>query len=366
MSDLRATTISVNLTLICLTSLAISCRIGRKLRILSSFGWHDALATFAASCAIVLSIVQMYATRLGAGLHEKEIDPNNMEMLMKLVMTALIFYFLVNWAVKHSLLFFYAELTFEPWARRWIYAMHVIAFSFGLTCVVTSIFMCIPVAKWWDPTIEGYCINLFNFSYFNSVFMLACDLVLYIMPVIFTWNIKLRRHHRIAVNILFAMGGLVLGASAARIFFVDQLATHGDFPFRYAASMICAVIENHLAVIVACAPSIKAVLIRYYPSLQSKFERIISDEGSSGKRSGKAYRTGSSSDRATLDPEAGTANSGDDVKLQIVKTQDVKVERPEVGSRMITGSSGKSENSLLGRWWRAPNNWNVSVESDGK
>jgi hypothetical protein len=151
-------------------------------------------------------------------------------------MTALIFYFLVNWAVKHSLLFFYAELTFEPWARRWIYAMHVIAFSFGLTCVVTSIFMCIPVAKWWDPTIEGYCINLFNFSYFNSVFMLACDLVLYIMPVIFTWNIKLRRHHRIAVNILFAMGGLVLGASAARIFFVDQLATHGDFPFRYAAS----------------------------------------------------------------------------------------------------------------------------------
>ena len=43
----------------------------------------EALATFAASCAIVLSIVQMYATRLGAGLHEKEIDPNNMEMLMK-------------------------------------------------------------------------------------------------------------------------------------------------------------------------------------------------------------------------------------------------------------------------------------------
>ncbi|CAN9276092.1 unnamed protein product [Alternaria alternata] len=280
----------------------------------------------------------MYATRFGAGLHEKDIDPNNMELLMKLVMTALLFYFLVNWAVKHSLLFFYAELTFEPWSP----------------------------SKWWDPTIDGYCINLFNFSYFNSVFMLACDLVLYIMPVIFTWNIKLRRHHRIAVNILFAMGGLVLGASAARIAFVHQLATQGDFPYRYAASMICAVIENHLAVIVACAPSIKAVLIRYYPSLQSKFERIISDEGSSGKRSGKAYRTGSSSDRATLDPEAGTANSGDDVKLQIIKTQDVKVERPEVGSRMITGNSGKSENSLLGRWWRAPNNWNTSVESGGK
>jgi hypothetical protein len=275
-------------------------------------------------------------------------------------MAALIFYFSVNWAVKHSLLFFYAELTFEPWARRCIYIMHVVAFSFGLTCVVTSIFQCIPVAKWWDPTINGYCIDLNSFSYFNSIFMLACDLVLYIMPVIFTWNLKLRRHHRIAVNILFAMGGLVLAASATRVYFVDQLATKADFPFQYAASMICAVIENHLAVIVACAPSIKAVLIRYYPSLQSKFERIISDEGSS---KGKSYRT-KSSDRATYDPEAGS-NGSDDVKLQIVKTQDVKVERPEA-PRTITGSSGKSENSLLGRWWRAPNNWNVSVEGNGK
>jgi hypothetical protein len=279
-------------------------------------------------------------------------------------MTSLIFYFSVNWAVKHSLLFFYAELTFEPWARRCIYIMHAVAFSFGLVCVVTTIFQCIPVAKWWNPTIDGYCINLNNFSYFNAIFMLACDLILYIMPVIFTWNIKLRRHHRIAVNILFAMGGLVLAASATRVYFVHQLATHGDFPFRYAASMICAVVENHLAVIVACAPSIKAVLIRYYPSLQSKFERIISDEAGS-KGIGKGYRTGRS-DRNTFDPEAGTANSGDDVKLQIVKTQDVKIERPEVGTRMITGSSGKSESSLLGRWWRAPNNWNVSVESQDK
>lgn len=282
--------------------------------------------------------------------------------MCQLVMAALLFYFSVNWAVKHSLLFFYAELTFEPWTRRWIYVMHVIAFSFGFTCVVTSIFQCIPVAKWWDPTIDGYCINLNNFSYFNSIFMLACDLVLYIMPVIFTWNLKLRRHHRIAVNILFAMGGLVLAASATRVYFVHQLATKADFPFQYAASMICAVIENHLAVIVACAPSIKAVLIRYYPSLQSKFERIISDEGSKGK----GYRTGSS-DRVTYDPEAGSAGSND-VKLQIVKTQDVKVERPERpdAKRMITSNSAKSENSLLGRWWRAPNNWNVGVESSGK
>jgi hypothetical protein len=43
MSDLRPATIAVNLTLIVLTSLAISCRIGRKVKILSTFGWHDGM-----------------------------------------------------------------------------------------------------------------------------------------------------------------------------------------------------------------------------------------------------------------------------------------------------------------------------------
>lgn len=53
--DLRATTISVNLTLIVLTSLAISCRIGRKLRILSSFGWHDGKLSSNLSCSATVS-----------------------------------------------------------------------------------------------------------------------------------------------------------------------------------------------------------------------------------------------------------------------------------------------------------------------
>ena len=39
--DLRPLVIGVNTTLILMSVLAVGCRIGRKIRVLKSFSWHD-------------------------------------------------------------------------------------------------------------------------------------------------------------------------------------------------------------------------------------------------------------------------------------------------------------------------------------
>lgn len=255
-------------------------------------------------------------------------------------MSSIALYFACNWFVKHSLLFFYAELTFERWHRRWIVAMHAIAFGFGFSCVLVVIFQCRPVHKLWNPMTPGWCIDMNAFGYFNSTFMLANDVVLYAMPVIFTWNLKLRRPHRIAINILFALGLIVLGASAARVYFTHMQATQPDFPQRFGAAMICSVLENHLAVIVACAPSMKAVMIDVYPELQSKFEKILSEEGYSYKR----YRS-KGSGPTPRDVESNDSQEMEKLGIRIESEIDVKVERPAAAkfSATETRSSAKSE-----------------------
>lgn len=265
--------------------------------------------------------------------------------------------------VKHSLLFFYSELTFDYWPRVCIYFMHFIAFAFGVTCVITSVFECTPVRKFWDPSVPGTCIDMIAFNYFNACFMLGNDVFLYAMPIVFTWKIQLRRPNRFAVNFLFALGGLVLAASAARVYFTHLQNTNPDFPFKFAAASTCAVVENHLAVIVACAPSIKAVTVHACPSLSSKFEKILSDEGRNhGYRGYKGYKGYKNSPSDTLDPESG--NSG--IQKEGVKLSTV---RPTT-SRLLTGYSGKSARSersarsgesrmVMGRWWRAPSSWAV-------
>jgi hypothetical protein len=264
--------------------------------------------------------------------------------MRKLNMASRIAYFVCNWSVKHSLLFFYADLTMDRWPRRSIYAMHAIAFAFGCICMGATVFQCSPIRKIWDVNVSGSCINGNAFDYFNSCFMLATDLILYAMPLVFTWNLHLRRPQRIAVNFLFALGGLVLAASSARVYFVYAQARKPDLTYRLAATMLCAVIENHLAIIVACAPSIKMTILCTFPSLQEKFERMVSRDS----RKYEGYRS------------SAIATIAVDASMSEMKEQDVEFARP-LASRILTDESARSKDNKMGKWWRAPSSWHVNT-----
>lgn len=117
-----------------------------------------------------------------------------------------VFYFACNWFVKHALLIFYSEIVQERKYQVSIYIMHFIAFGFGLSSILVNVFQCTPTAKAYTPFMDGHCVNMNFFFYTNSSIMLATDLVLYIMPVVFTWNLRLRKAQRIGVNCLFGLG----------------------------------------------------------------------------------------------------------------------------------------------------------------
>jgi hypothetical protein len=163
-----------------------------------------------------------------------------------------VFYFLCNWAVKHSLLLLYSTLTIDYWPRISIKIMHCVAAAFGVTCITFTLVQCIPRHEhmWDEIATDPYwfyssdCINMNAFNYFNSIFMLVNDTILYAMPLVFTWRLNVSRPQRIAVNLLFALGGLVLAASGTRIYFVAQQAKFQEFTYRFAMTMLCAVIEK--------------------------------------------------------------------------------------------------------------------------
>jgi hypothetical protein len=264
--------------------------------------------------------------------------------LLKLALASRVFYFVCNWAVKHSLLLFYATLTIDHYPRLSINFMHFIAFAFGMTCILVTICQCRPMNKMWtgpdDNGMPGSCVDMNNFNYFNSCFMLATDIVLYAMPLAFTWRLHVSRPQRIAVNFLFALGGLVLAASGTRIYFVHTQATEPDFTYRFAMTMLCAVIENHLAIIVACAPSIKVIVLHCYPSLETKFEKLVS----------KATPENSDFSIGTIaiDLELEPGNHG----------KNIFGDRP-LSMRTTTNSSGKSKSNPR-KWWKPPSSWEVN------
>lgn len=180
----------------------------------------------------------MISTGLGLGVHQINIDPLNLPDLRRLLLASNSFYFTCNWAVKHALLLFYSEITRERSHRICIYIMHGVAFSFGLSSVMIDLFRCRPFNKAFYPALPGYCVNLKIFYYYNSIMMLATDIVLYAMPIVFTRNLMLRRAQKIGLNCLFALGGMYvvyssLGETIALTRFTasSPLVPHAYGPF---------------------------------------------------------------------------------------------------------------------------------------
>lgn len=86
--------------------------------------------------------------------------------------------------------------------------MHGVAFSFGLSSMLVDLLRCRPFKKAFYPEMDGYCFNMNAFYLYNSSMMLATDIVLYAMPMVFTRNLMLRKAQKVGLNCLFALGGL--------------------------------------------------------------------------------------------------------------------------------------------------------------
>lgn len=104
--------------------------------------------------------------------------------------------------------------------------------------------------------------------------------------------------------------------------------------------MIWSVIENHLAVVVACAPSVKVIALLIFPRLTSSFGKIVSKVTPSGSRS----RSRASAPMG-LDLESGT-NKSDKLKPTPSNTP-----LPSPAYTVDSGSSRASKN--FAKWFRS-------------
>lgn len=337
--------ISVNSVLMVLTFTALCARVGRRVFMMRAFSGHDILITVAALSAFIFSIMQIYGTSLGLGLHRQDQDPADAVNRYKLTIASNTFYFACNWAVKHALLLFYSEIVRDRKYEGSIWFMHFIAFGFGLSSILVNVFGCRPLHKAWHKGIPGSCVDVGLFLRFNSVIMLATDLVLYIMPVVFTWNLQLRTPQRLGLNILFGLGGLVLVVSSVRIYSVHKFASDADPEWWFAQTMIWSVLENHIAIIVACAPSVKVVTITLFPKVASSVEKMVSKVTSSSSRSrSRSGASGPSYDPSDL--ESGMRKS-EQPKLTPLSTT--------FGTDTVTSTRGPSRASTnFACWFRSP------------
>ncbi|OJD32276.1 uncharacterized protein BKCO1_3900088 [Diplodia corticola] len=211
----------------------------------------------------------------GLGKHATDLDPNNIVMVLKLLVAFECVYCTGVGLVKLSLLFMYARIFPLKGFRIGAYLLGFVTVGWVVAINCVSIFQCHPIKKAWYPLMDGSCINLKASFIGNAVPNILTDVAILIMPVAQVWKLQVTSAQRASLVFMFLLGGFVLFASIYRFTTIMQFQTT-DTTWTLATACTWCVVEVASGIISACLPTLRPLM------------RMVSSQfgGSSRGRSG--------------------------------------------------------------------------------
>jgi hypothetical protein len=147
--------------------------------------------------------------RLVASPEKPLFAPAKLTRTPQIVIAVNCFYFSCNFFVKLALLQMYRKFTRETCALLSIYFMETASLLFWLGSILATVLACIPLEAVWNWNItRGWCVQQHVFYMSNAAIMIGMDIVLYMMPVVFTWKLNLPRVKKVGLNVLFGLGSM--------------------------------------------------------------------------------------------------------------------------------------------------------------
>lgn len=85
----------------------------------------------------------------------------------------------------------------------------------GTWTFVSAWLNCIPVAKFWNDSLEGHCLNKKALWFSNSGIHIFTDIVLLVFPMPVLKSLQLPRRQKLALMGVFALGALYVAILTA-------------------------------------------------------------------------------------------------------------------------------------------------------
>ncbi|CEJ57789.1 hypothetical protein PMG11_06469 [Penicillium brasilianum] len=215
--------------------------------------WVDDYSALASSIfALAYAGIAVVQTRWGQGLSATYFPEENVIPFSKIQYVGGPIYCLALLGFKVALLTSYLRIAgVVKLYRKVILSAIVVCVINQLVFAVIISVSCIPVAKQWDSSIEGKCIDTIPFYFALAGTSIGLDLVIIALPLPVLWRLQLRLKQKIILAGLFALGFFVTIIQIIRIFTVKDLKTYTDSK----NIVIWSCIEVSLGVIVSCIPT---------------------------------------------------------------------------------------------------------------
>ncbi|EPS39975.1 hypothetical protein H072_6338 [Dactylellina haptotyla CBS 200.50] len=189
--------------------------------------------------------------------------------ILKISFTNTIPYYGTLWGIKLSLLLLYYKLIPEsiPILRLALHITSVVIGASFIVVVCLNMFWCLPVSRNWSIDKADAC---FSYAAYVPYFVTAglhlfTELMLLILPFPLLKVLNLTSRKRVEVGALFALGGLCIVFTIARIIEVGLSA-------NVATVGVWSTVEQAIGIVVVCAPALRGLNSPPVPQSQVDLE----------------------------------------------------------------------------------------------
>lgn len=231
----------------------------------------------------------------GLGCHITMIPQKNLVVYLKLTYVNNFLYTSCIAFIKFSILALYKRLFAVGSMNTAVNVMFGVVTLWVVGVFIAGSVICIPASKFWNPSIEGTCLNSYQFYYGAQIPNILTDVILLIMPLQVVWSLHIPRSQKMLLCGVFLVGGLTLVFSIVRLQAMIKMADAGpDLTYNHPPVIVWTCIEAAVGITAACLPNLRPL----FRVRQSGFWTKLR---SSGNTSGKTLvETGKSESTITL------------------------------------------------------------------
>ncbi|KAI1486441.1 hypothetical protein F5X96DRAFT_682013 [Biscogniauxia mediterranea] len=277
--------------------IVVGTRIWSRTRKGGKLGADDYTILASLSFALVSGAIMLVACHYGYGHHRSSLSPDEIYQSLKYFYLCQITYKSSINLTKASILLLYLRIfTGVRWFRLACAFVLTSVVMYCIASVTATIFQCTPITGAFDKTIEYHCIDNSRFWFANAGFSIATDIVILTLPMPLVYSLQIPRIQKIALIVVFTLGVFVVITSCLRVTTIDLQAKSPD-PLYDVASTMWTIIEMNVAVICACLPQIRPLIVKLFPKL------MPASYGSRDKPSNQPGPGSSASKKSYLDSQ---------------------------------------------------------------
>lgn len=244
-------------------------RLYTRVRIIRNPALDDLFAIIALLFSIFASVCIALQVQNGMGRHFKTLPYDSRMRFYQFLYANILIYNFGLLFTKISILFQYLRIATNKRIRLVCYAVMIFTSAYGATALITGIFHCWPISRFWNRRIAGKCVKNPIIWFLHAGLEITTDIILLTLPMFILKAASLPKKQKFVLCLTLSLGGFAVIISALRLYSLYLVSVSKDITWDITNMTVWSIIELNVGIICLCVSTLRPLISR----LQSLFCR---------------------------------------------------------------------------------------------